>query len=118
MDRADNPRNRAPEAPPPLPAVQQAVLDPATLEALFCDLAQCTQILAVVPKTAGRSQVQERSIALAAARTGLDSGAYRGVQIRYHYQSQEWCDTLMATPGGIRLVRIRMDEARASDGTV
>jgi hypothetical protein len=37
------------------------------------------------------------------------------VQIRYRFDGREWCDTLMALPGGAaRLVRICTDEAVAS----
>ena len=97
------------ESAPRLPDVQQAVLDAPTLEALFRDLAHCTQILAVVPKTAPGSRVAEHSIPLEAARVGLTSGAFCGVQVRYRYDQQEWCDTLIATPTGVRLVRICTD---------
>ena len=97
------------EPAPRLPDVQQAVLDADTLDALFRDLAQCTQILAVVPKTAAAGMVAERSLSLDDARAGLTSGAFRGVQVRYRYDRQEWCDTLMVTPAGVRLVRICTD---------
>ncbi len=97
------------EPAPRLPDVQQAVLDAATLDALFRDLALCTRILAVVPKTAATGMVTEGSISLDDARVGLTSGAFRGVQVRYRYDQQEWCDTLMATPAGVRLVRMCTD---------
>lgn len=91
---------------PRLPDVQQAVLDSATLQALFRDLAQFTQILAVIPKMAAAAMVAEQGIDLDNARAGLISGTYRGVQVRYRYDNQEWCDTLLNTPAGIKLVRI------------
>ena len=102
------------EPEPKLPALQQTVLDAPTLEALFRDLAQCTQILAVVPKGAPQAYAPDRGIDLEAARAGLISGQFRGVQVRYRYEGQEWCDTLLATPGGVRLVRISLDEAMGS----
>lgn len=102
------------EPAPKLPALQQTVLDSATLEALFRDLAQCTQILAVLPKGGPQAYASDRGIDLEAARAGLASGAFRGVQVRYRYENQEWCDTLLATPGGVRLVRISLDEAQGS----
>lgn len=98
-----------PDSAPRLPDVQQAVLDAPTLEALFRDLAQCTQILAVVPKTAAAGMVAERSISLDDARAGLASGAFRGVQVHYRYDHQTWCDTLLSTPAGVRLVRLSTD---------
>ncbi|MBK9992313.1 MAG: hypothetical protein IPP19_16735 [Verrucomicrobia bacterium] len=102
------------ETAPKLPALQQTVLDEATLDALFRDLAQCTQILAVIPKGAPQAYAAERGIDLEAARAGLASGIFRGVQVRYRYDGQEWCDTLLATPGGVRLVRISVDETLGS----
>ena len=97
------------ETAPRLPDVQQAVLDTATLDALFRDLAHYTQIIAVVPKTAAAGMVNERSISLDDARAGLTSGAFRAVQVRYRYDQREWCNTLMGTPAGVRLVRICTD---------
>ncbi len=91
---------------PRLPDVQQSVLDDATLQALFRDLAQFTQILAVIPKMSAAAMVAETSLNLENAHDGLRSGAYRGVQVRYRYDNQEWCDTLLNTPAGIKLVRI------------
>ena len=101
------------EPAPRLPDVQQAVLDVPTLDALFRDLAQCTQIIAVVPKTAAQAMTTPVTIDLAGARTGLTSGQFRGVQIRYLYESREWCDTLLATPAGVRLVRVCTDDAHS-----
>jgi hypothetical protein len=99
---------------PKLPALQQTVLDAPTLEALFRDLAQCTQILAVIPKGGPQAYAADRGIDLETARAGLASGVFRGVQVRYRYENQEWCDTLLATPGGVRLVRISQDDVMGS----
>ena len=100
----------------PLPPVQQAPLDPATLAALFRDLAACTQVLAVTPRRAGPPQRETplTTISLAQAAAGLQSGEFRGVQIRYRYEGQNWCDTLMARPDGIRLVRISETDIAAT----
>jgi hypothetical protein len=96
-----------------LPPLQQTVLDPATAEALFRDLAACTQILSVTPKT--RSVGHTRgAITIDEARVGLLSGELHGAQIRYRYDDAEWCDTLFATPQGLRVVRIRTDDIAAT----
>ena len=81
------------------------------------DLAHCTQILAVIPKGGPQAYATDRGIDLETARLGLASGQFRGVQVRYRYEKQEWCDTLLAMPGGVRLVRISLDEAQCT-GTV
>jgi hypothetical protein len=104
-----------PDSPLKLPPLQQAMLDPATVAALFADLAGCTRVLAVVPRRAARTMTEEPPIDLATAQAGLRDGSLRGVQIRYRYEDREWCDTLMAMPaGGARLVRICTDEVIAS----
>ena len=98
-----------------LPDVQQAVLDAATLDALFSDLAQCAEVLSVVLKTS-RGPVAEASVSLAAGRAALEEGTARGVQIRYRHEGTEWCDTLLRTPAGVRLVRVNSDDAQSSAG--
>jgi len=98
-----------------LPDLQQTVLDAATLDTLFADLAAHAQVLSVVPKLASNAMVAERVITLDNARAGLRDGTLRGVQVRYRFESREWCDTLIAAPGGgARLVRICTDEVMAT----
>ncbi len=100
-----------------LPALQQAPLDAATVAALFRDLAACTRIVSVTPRRVGaapRADSPTTTITLETAQTGLADGSMRGVQIRYFYDQQTWCDTLMARPEGIRLVRISESDIAAT----
>jgi hypothetical protein len=98
-----------------LPDLQQTALDAATLDALFTDLAAHAQVLSIVPKRAPNTMVEERGITLAVARDGLRDGTIRAVQVRYRFDHKEWCDTLLAAPGGAaRLVRICTDEVMAT----
>lgn len=87
----------------PMPQLQQADLDPATLDALFADLAQCAQIDEVLVKGAADGRAG-RLAGLEQARAALAAGA-RAVQIRYRWQGATWLDTLMRTPQGVRIVR-------------
>ena len=91
-----------------LPELTQAVLDDATLDQLFVDLASLTQVLEVSAKYAERGYVAPEAsrLTLADARVLLARRAVRGVQIRYRYDGTEWWDTLMLTPAGVRIVRI------------
>jgi hypothetical protein len=100
-----------------LPALQQAALDRETLEALFRDLSQCVSLLAVLPKGVAQGHAAEQGISLEAAKEGFIAGTLRGVQIRYLFEGQEWCDTLLNSPSGPRLVRINTSEARAHQGS-
>lgn len=100
-----------------LPVLQQSILDAATDDSLFADLATCAQVLSIVPKTADQACVELRQIDLATAREGLRGERFRAVQIRYRFENREWCDTLLPQPGGAaRIVRICTDDALNSAG--
>jgi hypothetical protein len=104
-----------PGSPLTLPALQQAELDTATLAQLFTDLAQCTRVIAVLPRFSARTLVPPQTMELEAAHAGLVDGTLRGVQVRYRYDSREWTDTLLALgPGRTRLVRINAEDIAAS----
>ena len=95
-----------------LPDLQQSVLDPGTLAALFLDLETCTEIIEIIPKAAAEGYVAEHTeITLSEAKDLLLSGQIRGLQIRYLYQGSQWWDTLLPAPGGegFRIVRIQHD---------
>jgi hypothetical protein len=97
-----------------LPPLQQTVLDVATADALFRDLAACADILAVIPKHGPRQHSTHDVTTLEQARTRLSAGLLLGVQIRYRYQGETWCDTLLRRPAGLTLVRIREADVSAS----
>ena len=94
----------------PLPETCQQVLDDATLQQLVVDIETCTELLEVIPKYGADTYVgDEAQIGLRDAISMLKSGQLRGAQIRYNHDGSQWWDTLMATPAGIRLVRIKHD---------
>jgi hypothetical protein len=90
-----------------LPELQQAALDPATLEQLFSDIARCTDVTEVLPKFAAQGRVGDASLSLEDGRQLLLGGQLRALQIRYVYDGSQWWDTLMSREGQIRLVRIQ-----------
>ena len=92
-----------------LPELLQSVLGPEDLDALFRDIGTLTRVLEVIPKYGPRDYVPETSLTLDAARDLLSSGAVRGLQIRYIHEDAQWWDTLLRTPEGVRIVRIRHD---------
>jgi hypothetical protein len=102
------------ESPLRLPQLQQTILDVATTDALFRDLAACTTIHAVIPKSAARGHTGPETIPLETARTRLAAGLLLGVQIRYAYDGHTWCDTLLRRPAGLTLVRIREADIAAT----
>lgn len=82
--------------------LREAVLDRATLERLFADLAGCAQVVAVL----ARGDDGTRVVDLDEARGRLLAGTAARVQIRYRFAGEEWWDTLLAARDGVRLVRI------------
>ena len=93
------------EAPVP-PPMSDAWLDEESLNRLFDDLA-ATQVLTVRVKGDPRVQVSDATVSLDNARELLFGGTVRGVQVRYLFQTWEWCDTIMAAKGRYRLVRVQ-----------
>ncbi len=92
-----------------LPELQDALLDEATVDQLFQDIAGHTQVLEIIPKHQQRGYVEDQSISMEQARQLLRDRACRAVQLRYVYDGAQWWDTLMPQPDGTRLVRIRHD---------
>lgn len=95
-----------------LPELTQAVLDRDTLYSLFNDIACLTRVVSVTPRRAPGEQVGNAAIGLEEARDALLGGTLRGVQIRYLHDGIPWCDTLIAAPGGARIVRMRDESPR------
>ncbi len=92
-----------------LPDLHQAVLDEDTVDQLFADIAELTEVLEVICKGAPDAYANAGSISLDAARSLLRCGTARAVQVRYVHDGRPWCDTLTVTPDGVRLVRIAHD---------
>jgi hypothetical protein len=96
--------------------LQDVVLDDAALGQLVFDVEHAAQLIAVVIRPFG-----VRRAAMAPA--SLDE-AYRAlrqrtasVQLRYRFSGEEWWDTLLPLPSGVRLVRISHTRALAAEPT-
>jgi hypothetical protein len=95
-----------------LPELRTAELDAETLETLLADLATYTRIDSVQLKGGSEELCREARASLDGLRQLLLDKSVRGAQVRYHYEGDDWCDTLIVTDGGVRLVRMR----RAPEG--
>ncbi len=91
-----------------LPPIHTADIDRATIEQLFADLAACTQITAIHPRVP-RDQPPP-ALTLAQARADFLAEKVSGLQIHYLYENKTWCDTLLASRTGARLVRVCADD--------
>jgi hypothetical protein len=101
--------------PAPLPPIHQAVLDSTMLDQLFFDIEHAAEFLGATIKGARNAFAAASPgtalTSVADARAALLSGANAGVQLRYRFAEQEWWDTLLCTPAGVRLVRISHTQA-------
>ncbi|MBA2661020.1 MAG: hypothetical protein H0U74_01900, partial [Bradymonadaceae bacterium] len=84
------------------PALTQSILDEQTLAALFDDIEALGHILGVTVKGAGQARAGNEGVSLREAYDLLRERAVAGVQIRYLHDGQEWWDTLMHSPQGVR----------------
>jgi len=94
-----------------LPEMSEAVLSDDEVAALVRDLRACTEIMGITIKSGPGGADDQRQLSIDEAAQLLLERAVRGVQVRYRYDGAGWTDTLMPTADGIRLVRIRNDEA-------
>lgn len=90
-----------------LAPLHEADLDHPTVEALFADIGGLCRLLEVQPRGSFREFARGSSLPLGEARDQLLAGEIAGVQLRYEYDGAQWWDTVLATPAGWRLVRIR-----------
>lgn len=104
--RAATPDAHTPN-PPPLPELQDEVVDDDTVRALFGDLAALTEVVEIKLKGGAASYADTSRIDLAAAETRLLAHQTHAVQIVYRYGADTWCDTLIRTSAGTRVLRIQ-----------
>lgn len=90
---------------PAVPDMVEALLNEQDLQALMHDLASLTVIQSIISKGGARQHAPAETMSLEAACDALRSRTVMAIQIRYQFESQDWTDTLMQTPQGIKLVR-------------
>jgi hypothetical protein len=90
-----------------LPELREGLLDREGLEALFSDIASETELLGVSVKGGLTAYATDEEISLFGARDWLMDGKALGIQLRYRHRGVEWWDTLIRTPLGVKLIRIR-----------
>lgn len=90
-----------------LPELLDQVIDEATLLTLVGDIEALTRVQEVLVKGAPADRAQTGALTPRQAVELLRTGQVRGVQIRYHHDGVDWLDTLMRTPAGTRVVRMR-----------
>jgi len=90
----------------------EAEWDREQVNALFDDLQgaaelQQAEIHHVQVRTSAPNSPKDHQTTLGEARQLLASGEARAIQIRYTFNGETWCDTLMVFPELIRIIRTR-----------
>lgn len=93
---------------PPLPDLFEALLDKDALDTLMTDLASHAEVFEVLAKASPGARASKASLSLREAQEMLLAREVRAVQIHYRHEGTEWRDTLMSSPGGVRLVRMAL----------
>jgi hypothetical protein len=96
-----------------LPPPQMADVDRATVERLFDDVSLLGDGVSVSIKGGLLSRASAAG-SLAEARALLFSGNTSAVQLRYGHEGASWCDTVIASGVGFRLVRVKSEDVLAS----
>jgi hypothetical protein len=89
--------------------VREAMLDDEQLRALLSDIATYGEVRELTVKSAPRSRPDPVS-RLPELYLKLVQRRVFGAQIRYLLEGQVWLDTLIATPEGLRLVRVELPQ--------
>lgn len=89
------------------PDVLEAIWDREQIEALFADLAAGATVTHVQVRTSAAGPPSDAAVSLDEAKQLFDERRALAIQIRYDFQRQQWCDTLMVLPVGVRIVRTR-----------
>jgi hypothetical protein len=95
----------------PLPVLQDTVLDPATVEQLFIDLANYAVIHDILVKSGETRRAAAEQIGLDQCASLLRDGQVRAVQISYTYDGAHWRDTLLRQGDSIRIVRTEIPQS-------
>lgn len=90
----------------PLPSVYDTLFQSEQLAQLFDDIAACTCVSEILLKNSEQTYGHTQPVTLEDAFQKVTQQEVRGVQIRYHYAGQDWCDTILKSQDGYRVVRI------------
>ncbi|MBL4701834.1 MAG: hypothetical protein JKX85_11320 [Phycisphaeraceae bacterium] len=105
------------ESPEPLQTVT-AVIDHAQLMSLFRDVAALTQVIDVNVKGPAMSPNADACrVEITEALHLIETGAARGVQLRYEHDGSVWFDTItpVAADDQWQIVRIQHDSPASTD---
>ena len=89
-----------------LPDLQDSLLDEETLEALLTDIERHASEVVITARPRPGLAPTRRATTPRECLDVLLGTPPSAVQLRYRHGGRAWCDTLVPTPDGVRLVRI------------
>lgn len=89
------------------PEIFEAHWDREQVKDLFNELRSGAEVIHVQVRTMSANGLENHAVTLDQAQQLLDDGGAKMIQIRYHFEGQGWCDTLMVMPQEIRIIRTR-----------
>jgi len=95
------------------PEILEAEWDYEQVDALFDDLDNGAEIQHVQVRSASsdgpanQPSQRDQAVTLREAQSLLKRGDAKAIQIRYAFDNESWCDTLMIGPNTIRIIRTR-----------
>ncbi len=98
-----------------LPEVLQSTLDPAAVLDMARQIDAHATVHEVLRKGAPQTHTPTGDTNLWDAVNSLLSCQCRGIQVRYEFEGETWVDTLMRTPDGVRVVRMRQPHFSSCD---
>ncbi len=96
------------ETPPGEPQMFEASWQKSQIEQLFKDLSLGADIEHVQVRTSETGAKSDRPVTLDQAEQLFREGSAKAIQIRYRFEGQTWCDTLMVHSDMVRIVRTEM----------
>ena len=91
-----------------LPEILQAEWSRDQVMALFADLAAGAEVVHVQLRTAAG----ESTVSLASAASAFAASEASAIQVRYRYEGEGWCDTIMPADPTTKIIRTRMGAAK------
>ncbi len=90
------------------PEILEAHWDREQVVQLFHDLSEGANVQHVQVRTVSDSRSQDQAVTLLEAKELLEKDEARAIQIRYDFDGQNWCDTLMVKPDEVHIIRTRV----------
>lgn len=89
------------------PEILEAHWDHDQVQSLFDDLQAGAQVEHVQVRCMTDGKPSDRTVTLHEAQQLLETKVAKAIQIRYRFEQEQWCDTLMVLPDSVKIIRTR-----------